>query len=448
MRLEIQRAVSRPAPEWPHQPGELARWGAAIGRGKAYSCASTNFLDYQWRFASETPHNHMLRFGQQIASGAQIDYYLLGLLDQENSAPLAPVHDFMLWHERNGEHLTNTRSRARVALYHSRATELHAGATTTGKLRANAFRGAYRLLLEGRVPFDFVSDERMGDPDAAEMLAAYDVIVLSSVSCLSDGEARLLDEYVEGGGTVIATGETGLYDQRGNLRGGFAMRSMPVERLNHAAGGLETSFAIGRDELDFPNTRLIHLDGWFLHCTPREGVEGMLTLLPQPNYGPPELCFPDAAPTGIPGVLTKRHGLGYAVYLPWLPEWHYFRDGLPEHRELIRQIIALHSDAPVKLVGAGPVELTVRARIDEPRSLTVHLVNYAGQRQSAYEEPPTITGMKLGVKGVVDSGTAFVAGVPVDVGPPDADGYAWLEVPPLKYFEVLALSTSGTGGDA
>ena len=49
MRLELQRAVSRPAPEWPHQAGELARWGAAVGNGKPYSCASTNFLDYQWR---------------------------------------------------------------------------------------------------------------------------------------------------------------------------------------------------------------------------------------------------------------------------------------------------------------------------------------------------------------------------------------------------------------
>lgn len=64
MRLEIQREVSRPAPEWPHQPGELARWGAAIGRGRAYSCASTNFLDFPWRYASETPHNHTPRFGQ------------------------------------------------------------------------------------------------------------------------------------------------------------------------------------------------------------------------------------------------------------------------------------------------------------------------------------------------------------------------------------------------
>jgi hypothetical protein len=439
MRLEIQRSVSRPAPEWPHQPGELARWGAAIGRGKAYSCASTNFLDYQWRFASETPHNHMLRFGQQIASGAQIDYYLLGLLDQENSAPLRPVHEFMKWHAANGDHLTGTRSEARVALYHSRASMLHAGATRTAKQHENAFRGAYRLLLEGRVPFDFLSDERMGDADAATMHAAYDVILLSNVSCLSDDEARLLDDFIGRGGTIIATGETGLYDERGNARETFALASFPVERVVQASSGLETSLAIGVDELDFPETRLIHLDGWFLHCSAKEGVEGMLTLLPQPNYGPPELCFPDAAPGSVPGVLTARHGYGSAIYLPWLPEWMYFRDGLPEHRELIRQLVELSSQTPVKLVGPGPVEVTVRSRRGGQGELAVHLVNYAGQRQSAYEEPPAISGLRLGVRGASDAGRALVAGVPVPVSPPDDSGYVWLDVPPLKYFEVIIL---------
>lgn len=437
MRLEVQRAVSRPAPEWPHQAGELARWGAAIGRGKPYSCASTNFLDFPWRFASETPHNHMLRFGQQIASGAQIDYYLLGLFDQDNSAPLEPVRRFMLWHEANGEQLTGTRSLARVALYHSRASELHAGATRSGKQRANAFRGAYRLLIEGRVPFDFVSDERMGDVDAAEILAAYDVIVLSDVACLSDEEAALLDAFVKQGGTLIATGETGLYDDRGNQREGFGLESFPATHLRFAASDLKTSLAIGQDELDFPDTRLLHLDGWFFHCAAKNDTSSMLTLLPQPNYGPPELCFPDKPAGEIPGVLTRHFGQGRVVYLPWLPEWLYFRDGLPEHRELLVQLIGQSSQASVKLVGAGPLEITVRARNREAGELVVHLVNYAGQRQSAYEEPPAIGGLRLGVKGAAGPAKALVAGAAIDVSAPDADGYAWLDVPDVKYFEVI-----------
>ena len=440
MRLEIQRAVARPAPEWPHQPGELARWGAAIGQGKPYSCASTNFLDYQWRFAAETAANHMLRFGQQMANGAQIDFYLLGTFEQDNSEPLEPVHEFLLWHAANGQHLTGTRSLARVGLYHSRATELHAKATVSGQLYGNCFRGAYRLLLEGRVPFDFVSDERMTDADALEQLAGYDVILMANVSCLSDAEAAVLDAFVERGGTIIATGETGLHDERGQRRAGFALAGFPATGVRETSSGLETYVAIGEDELDFPKTRLLHLDGWYFHAEARDDADRLLTLMPVQDYGPPELCFPERTESDDPGVLSRQSGQGRVTYLPWLPEWLYFRDGLPEHRSLILQLIAQGAQLPAKLQGAGPIEMTVRTK---PSGETVvHLVNYAGQRGSAYEEPPAITGLRLGVPGAT-GGRALVAGTEVAVGTPDAEGYAWIDVPSVKHFEVLVFSAAG-----
>jgi hypothetical protein len=437
MRLEIQRAVARPAPEWPHQPGELARWGAAIGRGKPYSCASTNFLDYQWRYASETSANHLLRFGQQIASGAQIDYYLLGTFDQPNSEPLEPVRAFLQWHDANGEHLTGTRSLAKVALYHSRATELHAKATTTGQLYGNCFRGAYRLLLEGRVPFDFVSDERMADADALEQLSSYDAIVLANVSCLGDAEAGVLDAFVEQGGTIIATGETGLYDERGKRRDSFALGTFPASRIARISGGLETYISVGEKELNFPETRLLHLDGQYFHTDATADADTLLRLMPVQDYGPPELCFPTKDDSNNPGALIRRSGEGRAIYLPWLPEWLYFRDGLPEHRSLFLQLIALGGSAPAKLRGAGPIEMSVRAKASG--EIVVHLVNYAGQRNSAYEEPPAISDLRLGVKGV-KQGKALVAGTEVVVSQPDGDGYAWIDVPPVKHFEVLVLA--------
>lgn len=447
MRLELQRAVARPMPEWPHQAGELCRWGAAKNRGMAYATASTNFLDYQWRYASETPAHHMLRFGQTLANGGQIDYYLLGLFDQPNAAPLEPVKAFMHWHAANAEHFDASKSRARVALYNSRATELHAGATATGKQQTWGFRGAYRLLLEGRIPFDFVSDERMDDADIAEQLDAYDVIVLANASCLSDVEAATLDAFVERGGTILATGETGHYDERGRRRSGFALKSFPAARIAHAKNGLETSIRIGADELDFPQTRLLHLDGWYFYNDAKDDAQAQLALLPQPKYGPPELCFDEmdapASPHANPGVLSRRHGKGRAIYLPWLPEWLYFRDGMTEHRELLLQLIGQASTPPVKLTGAGPIEVTVRATRDGAGDLVVHLVNYAGQRGSAYEEPPAIGGLRLGVKDAGPSAKALVAGQAIAVGAPDAEGYAWLDVPPVGPFEIVVLPQAG-----
>lgn len=436
MRLEIQRAVSRPAPEWPHQPGELARWGEAIGQGRSYACASTNFLDYQWRYASETPANHLLRFGQQIASGAQIDYYLLGTFDQPNRAPLAPVKRFLDWHDAHGAELTGTRSAARVALYHSRTADLHAGATASGKTRHQCFRGAYRLLLEARIPFDFVSDERMEDADADAQLDRYDVIILPNTACLGDREASVLDAWAARGGTLIATGETATHDERGQRRAHFALDSFPAKQPKAPISGLETYFAIAPDELDFPDTRLAHLDGWYFPAEPKADASAMLSCLPVQQYGPPELCYPrDLTSTG-PGVLSRPYGAGQTIWLPWLPEWLYFRDGMTEHRELVVQLIVGASKAPVKLAGAGAIEVTVRDRADQR---VVHLVNYAGQRGSAYEEPPSITGLRLGARDVDASARALVSGDQLTAGAADAEGYHWFDLPAVGYFEVVIL---------
>jgi hypothetical protein len=438
MRLEVQRAVSRPAPEWPHQAGELCRWGAARNRGMAYATASTNFLDYQWRYASETPDHHLLRFGQTIANGGQIDYYLLGTFEQPNAAPLEPARRFMHWHAANEEHLAGTRSLARVALYHSRATELHAGAIDSGQQQTQGFRGAYRALLEGRVPFDFVSDERADDADFLEQLTAYDVIVLANVGCLSDTEAAALDAFVERGGTLIATGETGAYEERGRWREHFALRSFPAGRLILAKNGLETYIEIGENELDFAKTRLLHLDGWYFYHEPAEDSDSLLRLQPQPRYGPPELCFAELPATDNPGVLIRRVGQGRTIYLPWLPEFLYFRDGLSEHRELLLQLIAQNSQPLVKLAGAGAVEVAVRAK--GTGETVVHLVNYAGQRGSSYEAPPALHRLRLGMRNASGSAKALVAGSTIMAGEADADGYAWLDLPPLEHFEVLVMS--------
>lgn len=447
MRLEVQRAVSRPAPEWPHQSGELARWGEAVGRGKAYSCASTNFLDFQWRYASETAHNHMLRFGQQIASGAQIDYYLLGTFDQPSPAPLKPVHEFLVWHEANSEHLTMTRSLARVGLYHSRASDLHAGATDTGQARTTAFRGAYRLLLEARIPFDFVSDERMEDGDVAERLARYDVILMPNTACVSDAEAQALDEWVACGGTLIATGETGHYDERGNRRGEFALASFPARAIAGARSSLETYVGVAAGEAGFDAAQLLHLHGWYFDTQRKDAAITQLALQPEQKYGPPELCFPEAEQPVGPGLLRMNYGKGEAIYLPWLPEWLYFRDGLPGHRQLLRHLVEAASRPDVRVTGAGPVEVTIRAKDRGEGQRVVHLVNYAGQRGSAYEEPPALGGLRLGVSVASGRARALVSGDQLAFGSPDEDGYSWADLPDVKYFETILLpETKKQGG--
>ena len=444
IRMEVQRAVERPQPEWPYQAGEQARWAAAYGQGKVFSSTSTNFVDFAWRFHSETPGYHLLRFAQQLASGATLDYYLLGVIDQDDKLPFADISRLFRWHAEHESYYNGLSSGARIGLYHSHRNTTYRKRTASGDLAEKPFRGAYRALAESRLPFDFVSDDLMTESGGQAILSRYDAIVLPNVSCLSDTEAKLLDAYVEQGGVLLITGDTGFYDERGIARDTPALASMPVNGKPAARLNMKGSyFRIAEGELPLSQSKLLMLDGRYYVCAPKPGAETLLTLLPPQRFGPPELCFPDFE-SDQPGVIIAAHGKGKAIYLPWNPEWQYHRDSLPNHRVLIADLLERNiGPAPVVLQGKGSLEVTVQHQQDTGR-LLVHVVNFGGQRNNLYEDAPAVHGLRLGVRDVAADAKALVAGTALKATSAQADkqGYIWFDLPPVEAFEAISLEKS------
>lgn len=214
-----------------HQPGEQTRWADAFGKGKTFCSASVNFIEFAWRFVAETGACHELRFAQQLASGAVLDFYLLGLTDQDDKKPLTTVRNLFHWYEAHRDDYEGLRSAARVGLYHSRKNTVFGKAVASGQYIQACSRGTYRALLDARIPFHFVIDEQAGDEDFAETLSRYDAIVLPNVACLDEGEAAAFDAVVAAGGTLIATGETGRYDANGNRRDSLALNCLPTASI-------------------------------------------------------------------------------------------------------------------------------------------------------------------------------------------------------------------------
>ena len=163
IRLLVQRAVERPQPEWPYQAGEQAKWGRAYGQGKTVSSTSTNFVDYAWRFASETGAYHLLRFAQQLGSGATLDYYLLGVLDQDDKKAFAQVSKLFHWHAAHETDYAGLVSAAPIGLYHSRATTSIAPVPAP-RPWAQPFPRRLCALVESRLPFDLACDELTAGP--------------------------------------------------------------------------------------------------------------------------------------------------------------------------------------------------------------------------------------------------------------------------------------------
>jgi Hypothetical glycosyl hydrolase 6/Beta-galactosidase trimerisation domain len=443
IRLETQRAVHRPQPEWPYQAGDQAKWGRAYGKGRTVSSTSANFIDFAWRFTSETGGLQELRAAQQLANGATLDYYLLGVMDQPDRKAFKQLSALFNWHRDHQDAYAGLERAAKVAIYHSNRFSTYMGATASGELGQLPFRGAYRALSEARIPFDFVVDASIEGDLRLEDLTPYDAIVLPNTSCLSDEEAAVLDSFVEQGGTLLATGETGFYDGVGRPRDNVALRSMPIVGMPHRRVDMKGAyFRVGKGDPAAENVDLVMLDGSYYVAEAKQDATTCFTLLPPQRFGPPELCFPDVEST-LPGVLTARYGKGTAIYLPWHPDWQYFRDSLPDHRKIIADLVTRHTPPPpVQVVGRGALELGILRQPDTGK-LLVHVVNYGGQRNNLYEDPAPVHGLRLGVRGAKGTALALRGGVEMVPTAPDDEGYVWYDLPPVETFEAVAVSAKG-----
>lgn len=446
IRMETQRAVDRPQPEWPYQAGEQARWGQAYGQGKTVSSTSANFIDFAWRFVSETGAYQLVRAAQQLASGATLDFYLLGVMDQDDKSAFADTSKLFHWHKANERNYTGLRPASRIALYHSHAVVPGHGAGSYAKRAASgqhaqaAYRGAYRALVEARLPFDLVVDEIVAGKDGGKIISQYDALVMPNVTCLSDAEARAIDAWVEAGGVLLATGETGFYDEKGVARDEPVLESLPMSGKPMARQHMKGAyFRVRSGELPIgEGVKLLMLDHTYYVAEAKDGAQTLLKLLPPQRFGPPELCFPDFE-SEMPGAIIGDHGKGKAIYVPWHADALYYRDSLPHTRTFLTDLVTRHIPAaPARIEGRGSLELTVQ-RQEATGKVLVHVVNYGGQRNNLYEDTPAVHGLRLGVRGVSGSGSALVAGTEIapESTKPDADGYLWYAMPPLEAFEAI-----------
>jgi len=375
----------------------------------------------------------MLRFAQALGTGGKLDLYLIGTLaDQEDRSWLPRVSELFRWHAANGSAYAGLRPSARVGLYSA------AYAFTGGAIQLlDARRGAYHLLVDARRPFSNV--------DASQVLAkgvsaldGFDVIVMADVQRLSDEEAQALDAFVARGGLLIATGKTGAKDGKGQPRTKQAMVSSPVEAFAEDLEGRGWSLDARDAPLKMSGGR-IPVDGRYHATRARAGARDLVPFASDHPFGPPELAYPQpgTTPRQDPGVLAMPFGKGTAVHIPWQPDALYQRDGLDVHRLLFDALIERFAPpAPVRLTGVGTVEVTLQ-RQPATGATMIHVINYAGQHDSSYTTPPQLHGLRLGLRATsIGQAVALRSGQAL-TPTSNADGYVWLDLPPVGYFEAI-----------
>jgi len=437
-RGEVQRRVSRPAPEWQYQSGEQCRTAMARNPGKPWSSTSAAHIDYPWRQATETAAYHENRFAQMLGCGAKLDLYLMGAIaDQDSPGYLAPLSALFKWEAANSAIYQGLAPMARVGLYSSEATQRFGGATPYGRFGTGSFRGAYSALVDSRIPFQIVSGERVGD-GTTKLHESFDVIVAPNVLLLPVSEAKALDQFIEQGGLLIASGMFGGFDARGNRLSGLGMSAFPLESYSAPQAAEGWSLDPTKGKLHFSDDR-VPIDGFYFGGTRRFDCEDLVPFAPDQRFGPPEYSYaiPGSPVRPDPGVSLRSYGKGHVVHVPWLYEWQYYRDNLPVHQELMAALISRFAPSPeIALKGDGAVELTIQ-RTSNGRHL-VHVINYVGQRNGRYDNAPHLYDLRLGVKGRSSSARALVAAQSL-TGTSAEQGWIWFDLPPVGAFEAILI---------
>ena len=100
-------------------------------------------------------------------------------------------------------------------------------------------------LYERGALFDVLMDSYL----TADALRPFSLLVLPNAACLSDAQAAIIRAYVQGGGAVIATYESSLYDGDGARREDFALADVFGVEYAGALTEIDMPFTFAGDEV-------------------------------------------------------------------------------------------------------------------------------------------------------------------------------------------------------
>lgn len=371
----------------------------------AYSTGSPT-----WRNSSKSPDEARMWLNETLASGMVPYFHFVGAENGlgEDRRWQKVGADYFRWSSKHDAHLTTRRSIANLGVVMGQSTQLLYPGPSTVHARAymrETTHGLYDALLRGRFAFDFVHEDRLD----AEHLGKYRALLLPNIAMLSDRQCRQLHDYVQAGGSIMASFETSLYDENLNPRTEFGLADLLGINKAGATVGTNGNPYYGRIAgrhpiLDgFTNTNWI--PGAQNRIPLKPVQDPMLTVVPGFVRYPPELAYPPVSHTDEPAVVLRERGAARTAYFSGDIERTYWLTG---HNDLLRLLLntiqwLTHEERIVDVEGDGLVELFCW---ETAPGYAVHLLNYTnpnahhGWLESVYPLGPQTVSMRLpsGVK--------------------------------------------------
>jgi hypothetical protein len=351
-----------------------------------------------------------------VAGGIQPWWHFVGAY-HEDRRMYRSAEPVMRWCKANERYLINRTPVAEVGVGWSQRNTDFFGRDDPGERVDAPYTGFMHALVRARIPYLPIHLD-----DVAANGARLKALILPNVGALSEAQAAAIRRFVEGGGSLLATGETGSYDEWGDPRpdsvladlfgchrvgavpalrpagpregaaaaGAFApgasahtyLRLSPEwrARVDGPRAGDEPGPAGERHDVlrGFEETDILPFGGMLARMKVGAGAMVPLTLVPAfPTY-PPETSWMRQPTSDIPGLILSRHGPSRVAYMPADLDRRYAREHLPDHATLLANVVRWVSGpgTPLAVDGPGLIDCHLYRQSD---GMVLHMVNLTSE---------------------------------------------------------------------
>ena len=337
-----------------------------------------------WRNLSKNPAEARMWLNETLASGMVPYYHFVGAERGlgEDRRWQAVGTEYFEWTARHDAHLATRRSVANIGVVFGQATQLLYPGPSTVRARSymhETTQGIYDALLRGRFAFDFVHEDRL-EP---ERLSKYRALLLPNIAMLSDRQCEQLRAYVRSGGSLMASFETGLYDENLQPRADFGLADVFGIAKGGDVIGTNGNPYYARIEAageKHPITQGFGDTDWLPGAENRVPLkpvqDALLTVVPGFVRYPPELAYPPQPHTNEPAVVLRENGVSRTAWLAGDVERTYWLTGHGDLLRLLHNTIRwiTRDEREVHVEGPGFIEMFCW---ETAPGYAVHLLNYS-----------------------------------------------------------------------